>query len=108
MALAARCPDGPLLHHSDRGCQYADNQYREMTAGFGLSCRMSRVGDCWDNAVVASLWAALKKELVHQRTFATRREAEAAVFERIVVWYNRKRRHGSLGYLGPDAFEARN
>ena len=105
MALAARRPEHSLLHHSDRGCQYAARQYQDMLTLFTLECSMSRVGDCWDNAVVESLWASLKKELVHQRTFATRQEAKDAVFEWITVWYNRRRRHSSLGYVSPEAFE---
>lgn len=106
MALASRRPRHPLLHHSDRGCQYAGQQYQDKLAEFTLECSMSRVGNCWDNAVVESLWASLKNELVFQRTFATRQQAKDAIFEWIVVWYNRKRRHSSLGYVSPDAFEA--
>ena len=106
MALANRRPRHPLLHHSDRGCQYAGRQYQAKLGQHALTCSMSRVGNCWDNAVVESLWASLKNELVHQRTFATRQEAKDAIFEWIVVWYNRKRRHSSLGYVSPEAFEA--
>ena len=68
---------------------------------------MSRVGNCWDNAVVESLWASLKNGQVFQRNFATRQEAKDAIFEWIEVWYNRNRRHSSLGYLSPEAFEAK-
>ncbi len=106
MALASRQPRFPLLHHSDRGCQYASREYQDTLAAFTLDCSMSRVGNCWDNAVVESLWASLKNELVFQRTFATRQQAKDAIFEWIVVWYNRKRRHSSLGYVSPEAFEA--
>jgi transposase InsO family protein len=106
MALAARRPKRPLLHHSDRGCQYAGRQYQAKLGQHALACSMSGVGDCWDNAVVESLWASLKNELVYQRTFATRQEARDAIFEWIVVWYNRKRRHSSLGYVSPETFEA--
>ena len=106
MALASRRPTLPLLHHSDRGCQYAGRQYQDKLSEFNLECSMSRVGNCWDNAVVESLWASLKNELVYQRGFATKQEARDAIFEWIVVWYNRKRRHSSLGYLSPEAFEA--
>lgn len=106
MALANRRPGHPLLHHSDRGCQYAGRQYQAKLGAHALTCSMSRVGNCWDNAVVESLWASLKNELVHQRRFATRQEAKDAIFEWIVVWYNRKRRHSSLGYVSPEAFEA--
>ena len=100
-------PGPGLLHHSDRGCQYAGRQYQEKLSEFTLACSMSRVGDCWDNAVIESLWASLKNELVFQGTFATKQEARDAVFEWIVVWYNRKRRHSSLGYVSPEAFEAK-
>jgi putative transposase len=106
MALARRRPRHPLLHHSDRGCQYAGKQYQQKLGDFSLRCSMSRVGNCWDNAVVESLWASLKNELIYQRTFATRQEARDAIFEWIVVWYNRKRRHSSLGYVSPETFEA--
>src|SRR5665213_1208696 len=107
MARASGLPNGPLRHHSDRGCQYASGQYQDKLAEFTLQCSMSRVGNCWDNAVVESLWASLKNELVFQRTFVTKQEAKEAIFEWIVVWYNRRRRHSSLGYLSPEAFEVR-
>ncbi len=107
MALASRRPTLPLLHHSDRGCQYAGRQYQDKLIWFNMDCSMSRVGDCWDNAVVESVWASLKNELVFQIHFKTRQEAKDAIFEWIVIWYNRKRRHSSLGYLSPEAFEAK-
>jgi len=106
MALAERRPQLPVLHHSDRGCQYAARQYQDKLTAFSLVCSMSRVGNCWDNAVVESLWASLKNELVFQRKFATKQQAKDAIFEWIVVWYNRKRRHSSLGYVSPETFEA--
>ena len=107
MALVNRRPKHPVLHHSDRGCQYAGKQYQDKLIEFSLECSMSGVGNCWDNAVVESLWASLKNELVFQRTFATKQEAMDAIFEWIVIWYNRKRRHSSLGYVSPEAFEAK-
>jgi transposase InsO family protein len=107
MALANRRPKHPPLHHSDRGCQYASKQYQNKLGEFDLKCSMSGVGNCWDNAVVESLWASLKNELVYQRSFATKQQARDAVFEWIEVWYNRKRRHSSLGYQSPVAFEAK-
>ena len=107
MALASRRPTHPPLHHSDRGCQYASGQYQHKLGEFGLQCSMSGVGNCWDNAVVESVWASLKNELVYQRSFATGQEAKDAIFEWIEVWYNRKRRHSSLGYISPEAFEAK-
>ena len=107
MALVNRRPRHPVLHHSDRGCQYAGKQYQDKLTEFTLECSMSRVGNCWDNAVVESLWASLKNELVFQRNFTTKQEAKDAIFQWIEVWYNRKRRHSSLDYLSPEAFEAK-
>ena len=106
MALLNRKPKLPVLHHSDRGCQYAAKQYQDKLVEFTLPCSMSRVGNCWDNAVVESLWASLKNELVFQRKFQTRQQARDAIFQWIVVWYNRTRRHSSLSYVSPEAFEA--
>lgn len=106
MALARRKPAAGLLHHSDRGCQYASERYQEQLAAFSIDGSMSRVGNCYDNAAVESLWATLKTELVYQRPFKTKQEAADAIFEWIEVWYNRKRRHSTLGYRSPEAFEA--
>lgn len=106
MALARRRPVAGLLHHSDRGCQYASDVYQDKLDAFGLQCSMSGVANCWDNAVVESLWASLKTELVYQEKFATRQAARDAIFEWIEVWYNRQRRHSALGYVSPAAFEA--
>lgn len=106
MALAQRMPGEGLLHHSDQGSQYCSEQYQTQLKNFKITCSMSRVGNCWDNAVVESLWASLKRELIYQRKFKTKQEAQQAIFEWIVIWYNRKRRHSSLGYLSPEAFEA--
>lgn len=106
MALAARRPGEGLLHHSDQGSQYCSEPYQTQLKNFKITCSMSRVGNCWDNAVVESLWASLKCELVYQRHFKTKQEAQQAIFEWIVIGYNRRRRHSSLGYLSPDPFEA--
>jgi putative transposase len=106
MALAARRPGEGLLRHSDQRSQYCSEQYQTQLQSFKINCSMSRVGNCWDNAVVESLWASLKRELIYQRRFKTRQEAQQAIFQWIVIWYNRKRRHSSLGYLSPEAFEA--
>jgi transposase InsO family protein len=95
---------GPL-HHSDRGKQYAAKRYRQLLADNGIICSMSRKGNCWDNAVVESFFATLKKELIHGERFATRRQAEAALFEYIEAFYNRIRRHSSLGQRSPAEFE---
>jgi transposase InsO family protein len=106
MALTQRRPDAGLLHHSDRGVQYACGDYRQMLEDKGLECSMSGRGDCWDNAVMESFFKTLKTELVYHRKFATRAEAMGAIFEYIEVFYNRKRRHSSLGYVSPEEYEA--
>jgi putative transposase len=108
MALARRRPDAGagLVHHSDRGVQYACGDYRKPLACRGIACSMSRAGDCYDNAAVESFWSTLKRELVHRASYRTRAEAAAAIFEWVECWYNRKRRHSALGYLSPEEFEA--
>ena len=93
------------LHHSDRGVQYAARAFRELLGKAGLTQSMSRRGDCWDNAVVESFFATLTKELLQEGMFETRREASRELFEFIEVWYNRERRHSSLGYRSPIQFE---
>lgn len=107
MGLAGRRPRGDLLHHSDRGSQYACGDYRDLLAEHGITCSMSRKGDCWDNAVAESFFATLKKELVHSSDWNTREDARADLFEYIEVWYNRERRHSSLGYVSPAEYEER-
>src|SRR5256885_16979225 len=106
MAIARRKPQAGLLHHSDRGVQYACELYRELLEEHGIVRSMSRPGDCYDNAVVESFFGTLKCELVHRRHFATRAQARSEAFEWIECWYNRRRRHSSLGFLSPEAFEA--
>lgn len=105
MALLGRQPGPGVLHHTDRGSQYAAGDYRALLTAHGMVCSMSRVGDCWDNAVAESFFATLKWELADEADWATREDARAAVFEYIEVWYNRQRRHSSLGYLSPVAYE---
>jgi transposase InsO family protein len=105
MAIGRQLPGEALLAHSDRGSQYASARYRELLASHGITCSMSRRGNCWDNAPMESFFATLKKELVYQRRFATRAEARRMVFEYIEVFYNRERRHSALGYVSPCAFE---
>ena len=105
MALKRRQPSQGLLHHSDRGSQYASRDYQELLASHGILCSMSRKGNCYDNAPVESFFATRKKELVHHRCYHSRGEAKADIFEYIEVWYNRKRRHSSLGYLSPVVYE---
>jgi len=106
MALARRRPGEGLLHHSDRGSQYASEAYMQLLASSGITASMSRRGNCWDNAPMESFWSTLKCERVHQAHYATHDQARASIFEYIEVFYNRKRLHSSLGYMSPEAFEA--
>ena len=107
MALDHRQPTGEeLLHHSDRGVQYASDDYQHLLQCHGITVSMSGRGDCWDNAVMESFWATLKTELVHPQRYATREQARASIFEYIEVFYNRQRLHSSLGYTSPESFEA--
>jgi len=105
MALAHRQPAPGVVHHSDRGSQYACGDYQALLAVHRMTCSMSRKGDCWDNAVVESFFATLKTELVEDATWATREAARTAIFEYIEGWYNRERRHSSLGYRSPMLYE---
>jgi transposase InsO family protein len=105
MALARRRPAQGLLHHSDRGSQYASGDYQRVLAQHGIVCSMSRRGNCWDNAVAESFFATLKVELVHDATWNTRAAARRALFEYLEPFYNGRRRHSALGYLSPRAFE---
>ena len=105
MALAHRAARG-VLHHSDRGVQYASYAYQALLAAAGATPSMSRVGDCWDNAVVESFFATVTKELLADGPFATRAAARQAIAEFIEIWYNRQRLHSALGYVSPAAYEA--
>jgi putative transposase len=105
MALMQRQPPSGLVHHSDRGRQYASEAYRQRLAAAGVQPSMSRKGNCYDNAVIESFWSSLKRELVHRCEFATRAEAQAAIFEWLEVFYNRERLHSALGYRTPVDFE---
>jgi len=106
MALLRRKPPGGMLHHSDRGSQYAGKAYRWLLCDHGIRCSMSRKGDCWDNAVVESFNATIKTELIHRTKWATREEARAAIYSYIEIWYNTQRLHSSLGYRSLREFEA--
>jgi transposase InsO family protein len=106
MAITRRHPPAGLLHHSDRGVQYACEDYQQILAAAGMEVSMSGKGDCWDNAVMESFWSTLKTELVHHEHYRTRAEARASIFEYIEVFYNRQRLHSSLGYVSPERFEA--
>lgn len=100
-ALRRRCPKAGLMFHSDQGCQYTSTIHREVLAQNGISVSMSRRGQCWDNAVAESFFGTLKNELVYRRRWTTRSGLRAAVFEYIEVFYNRRRKHSSLGYKTP-------
>jgi putative transposase len=106
MALDKRRPPPGLLHHSDRGVQYACNAYRSLLAAYNVTPSMSRRANCYDNAVMEAFWSTLKNELVHRYTFATRAEARAAIFDYVEVFYNRTRLHSALGYKSPLAYES--
>src|SRR5438477_5571299 len=107
MALLQRQPPAPdLLHHSDRGVQYASDEYQHLLREQGIETSMSGRGDCYDNAMMESFWATLKTELVHQQKFTTHEQARGSIFEYIEVFYNRQRLHSSLGYVSPESFEA--
>jgi transposase InsO family protein len=107
MALGRRQPPTGLIHHSDRGSQYASGEYRRALAARGIVCSMSRRGDCWDNAVAESFFSTLKLELAYETTWPTRAAARTDVFEYLEVFYNGQRRHSALDYLSPIAFERR-
>jgi transposase InsO family protein len=108
MAINARRPaPGTLMHHSDRGVQYACDDYRDALVNAEITPSMSRKGDCWDNAVVESFFSSLKHELVYRTTFSTHDAARSALFHYIESFYNRRRLHSSLGYLSPEEYERR-
>jgi transposase InsO family protein len=106
MAIRRRKPEAGLLHHSDRGCQYTSEQYRDVLSRLGITVSMSRKGNCWDNAVAESFFATLKNELVYRRSWPTRSELRAALFEYIEVFYNRRRLHSSVGFKPPAEVES--
>lgn len=106
MAIRGRHPPVDLIHHSDRGSQYASLEYQATLKLHGMRCSMSKKGDCWDNAVAESFWSTIKTELIEGTDFATRADARRAVFEYIEGFYNQQRRHSTLGYVSPAAFEA--
>jgi len=105
IALDTRRPARGLIHHSDRGVQYASGDYQAVLARTGLQCSMSRKGDCYDNAVMESFFGTLKTEQVHHQIYRTRRQAISDLFWYIEIFYNRKRRHSFLDYRTPAEFE---
>lgn len=105
MAVEARCPAPGLIHHSDRGSQYASGEYRTALTAHGMTASMSGKGDCYDNAVAESFFSTLEFELLMQSDWHTREEARSAIFRYIETWYNPRRRHSTLGYISPTAYE---
>lgn len=106
-ALLHRKPGAGLLHHSDRGSQYTSRDFQTVLKAHQITASMSGKGNCYDNAAMESFFHTLKTELVHFEHYTSREEAKASIFEWIETFYNPKRRHSSLGYLSPVAFEAR-
>lgn len=105
MALARRSPAPGLLHHSDRGSQYASLEYQALLTHHAIVPSMSRTGNCFDNAAMESFFGTLKSELVYRRHYRTKAEARTDIFRYLETFYNRRRLHSSLGYLSPDSFE---
>lgn len=105
MAIQRELPGEDLVAHSDRGVQYASEHYQTLLRKHAITCSMSRKGNCWDNAPMESFFATLKKELVHHEQYRTRDAARQSLFEYIEIFYNRVRRHSSLGYQSPSQFE---
>lgn len=106
-ALIRRKPSAGLIHHSDRGCQYTSQQFQALLKEKGIIVSMSGTGNCYDNAAIESFFHTLKTEHVHFEQYKTRQQAQNSIFEYIEIFYNRKRRHSTLGYLSPLAFESR-
>jgi transposase InsO family protein len=107
MALLHRKPAAGLVHHSDRGVQYASASYRAVLAEHGVIASMSRRANCYDNATMEAFWSTLKNELVYRSRFVTRAAAKTAIFDYIERFYNRTRLHSSLGYQSPLDYESR-
>jgi putative transposase len=105
MALQSRHPGAGLIHHSDRGSEYASSRYQTLLQQRGIQASMSRKGDCYDNAMMESFWATVKEECCGNNIFATRDDAKLALFAYIEVYYNRNRLHSSLGYMSPVDYE---
>ena len=105
MALKRRCPKAGLLHHSDQGGTYASEDYQAVLDANGVVCRMSRRGNCYDNAVMESFFSTVKRELGDQ--FASNGDATMELFDYLEVFYNQRRRHSTLGQISPAAFDRR-
>jgi putative transposase len=105
MAIWRRGKPDALMHHSDRGSQYTSEQFQRLMADHGVTCSMSRAGNCWDNAAMESFFSSLKTERTARKTYRTRDEAKADVFDYVERFYNVKRRHSTIGYISPMEFE---
>jgi putative transposase len=105
MALHRRCPETGLLHHSDRGATYASEDYQKRLDAYGVTCSMSRTGDCYDNAVMEAFFSRLKIELADR--FESAEQAKRELFDYLEGFYNPRRRHSTLGYVSPAVFEQR-
>ena len=105
MAIWRRGKPDALLHHSDQGSQYSSEQFRSLMADNGVTCSMSRSGNVWDNAAMESFFSSLKTERTTRKTYRTRSDAKADVFDYIERFYNPIRRHSTLGYISPIEFE---
>lgn len=108
LAAKRRNPPGGLLHHSDRGSQYASEDFQALLLKYGMICSMSRTGNCWDNAPAESFFSILKRELVFHNRYQSRAQARLSIFDYIERFYNRRRIHASLGYVTPSEFEELN
>jgi putative transposase len=105
MALARRQPEAGLLHHSDRGSEYTSHGYQELLKQYHIDVSMSRTANCYDNAVMESFFATLKKECIHRQQFQNRMQARQAIFEYLECFYNSIRLHSTLMYVSPATFE---
>jgi transposase InsO family protein len=105
MALGQRTSSSGLIHHSDRGSQYASHEFQQLLKAKGIACSMSGTGNCYDNAVAESFFASLKRECLHRQCYQTRSAATADVFRYIEIFYNRQRRHSYVGHRSPEQFE---
>jgi putative transposase len=104
-AVAREKPPEGLIHHSDRGRQYASYGYQALLRRYGITPSMSRKGNCYDNAYMESFFSTLKRELVHGERYRMREEARLSIFEYVEIFYNRTRKHSGLGYKSPEQYE---
>jgi putative transposase len=105
MAYWKRKPESGLILHSDRGSQYASNDYQKLLNSYGMICSMSKKGDCYDNAVTESFFHTLKTELTVDKQYKTRQTAKSDIFNYIEIFYNQKRKHSTLDYCSPVKYE---